>query len=621
MDGIDSSLLDLLAERSGVVREVIQSKRDRGEAFVRDVARESHMLVALMAEAEKRGLDSFHVRRLFHEILDHSVRKQHHLLSPEGQDSSPFVVAYQGAEGAYSHMAATRHFGALAQATEPPKSVVYQAFDSFSEVVESVASGRATHGVLPIENTTAGSINEVYDLLAERHLHLVGEEVLPVRHCLIGLGPLSGARLRRVYSHPQALAQCARFLATLTGCTVEAFANTALAVKKVKEDQNLTQAAIASEEAARVHGLHVLQRDINDQPNNHTRMVVVARRARSYDERVPCKTSLIVRTGHHQGALVQCLNILADRGLNLCKLESRPMANAPWEYLFYLDFEGNLSSPEVRDALTEMRVQSRYLRVLGSYPARTTSASRPAEPQGAVSVRRSASSTSIADARDTPAVVRAGSSDVGGAEPVIVASLGEVRSLAEAELRVRAVRLAGVRLVRMRSCANGPTPEEVARLTEPLGVDVILGVPRVSQWADASRLVAMVELGATQGSHQEWLEAVHGTHGPVLVERPVEGGYGAWARLIEGIRERGNRDVVALDPGVTTTEGRALDLEGALYLRDDLRVPVLVDPCPTFRSNESAVEAARAILSSRADGVVLPVGEGALGADDLANLV
>ncbi len=271
-------------------------------------------------------------------------------------------VGYQGSEGAYSHLAATRHFVG--------KPVLPVGLESFAAMLQALQDGEIDYAVLPIENSIAGSINESYDLLAHMNLALVGELFQPIAHCLIGAASVPVTSLRRVYSHPVALAQCGKFLATLQNCHVEAFKDTAMAVQKVKKDGDPSQAAIASEEAARLHGLPILRREIADHPENYTRMVIVAREPVRNELDVPCKTSLMFSTVHEQGALARCIALLSERGLNLTKIESRPRPDSPFEYVFYLDFEGNVEDPSVREALDELGEVTTQLKVLGCYPTR-----------------------------------------------------------------------------------------------------------------------------------------------------------------------------------------------------------------------------------------------------------
>lgn len=365
LDAIDERMVEALADRLRVIGVIAAFKETQPDQ-VRDRAREDTLLDRLQARAKELRLDPHFVARLFREILDYSVRRQQeHLLSRERRPDQPVVVAYQGTDGAWGHIAAQRHFGAR------DADVEYRAFESFRETLEAVRSGAAQFALLPIENTTAGSINEAYDLLARMDLALVGEEIQKVDNCLMALDDVPLDRIRRILSHPQAIAQCAGFLAGLPHCHVESFANTALAARKVRDDKDLSQAAIGSEAAARIWGLRVIARDINDQRENYTRFVVVGARALPCDQRIACKTSLIFATRHEQGALVACLNVLARHGLNLTKLESRPKLGSPWEYVFYVDFEGNLKDAATEAALQELTAHVLSLKVLGCYPART----------------------------------------------------------------------------------------------------------------------------------------------------------------------------------------------------------------------------------------------------------
>lgn len=282
---------------------------------------------------------------------------------------SRLIVGYQGTDGAYSQIAAERHFADRAE-------LVCRGYDSFGQLLQAVIDGHIDYAMQPIENTTAGSINEAYDLLARLDLHLVGEEVLKVEHCLAVLPGAQLDAIRRVYSHPQALLQCSDFLSALRDCAVLAFTDTAMAMKKVRDERASDQAAVASERAAGLYGLEILARDIANQRNNFTRFVVASRTPAAFALELPCKTSLILTTRHERGALVRCLNILADHGLSLTKLESRPRPNTPWEYIFYLDFEGNVQDANVAAAIEQLREHTVSLRSLGSYPTRTSVASK-----------------------------------------------------------------------------------------------------------------------------------------------------------------------------------------------------------------------------------------------------
>ncbi len=271
-------------------------------------------------------------------------------------------VGYQGGAGAYSETAALHHFRRTGAA---PRT---RGFLSFRSMMEAVAAGEVDCAMLPVENTTAGSITEAYDLLMRTGAAAIGEEILRIEHCLLAQREVPVEHVRRILSHPQALAQCAEFLASLRDCRAEAHADTALAAAQVAKCDDPSVAAIASEEAARLHGLTVIRRDISDQKHNYTRFLVVAREQRRFPPEVPCKTSLVFATRHERGALVRSLAVLADHGLNLTKLESRPRPGHPWQYLFYVDFEGNLADPVVAKALEQLSGRTSHLQVFGSYP-------------------------------------------------------------------------------------------------------------------------------------------------------------------------------------------------------------------------------------------------------------
>lgn len=366
IDALDQKLLEVLLERRRLVQDVVACKAERG-IDLRNRAREDDVIAKAVRRGHELGMDAGFVTRVFREVIADAVRLQTEALQdrvdPSRTEAGTIRVAFQGVEEAYSHLAGQRYFAWGGD------RVAFLGVPTFSEVVARVETGDVRYGFLPIENTTAGSINEVYDLLQRTRLSIVGEQVHTVVHCLLALPGGSLPELQRVVSHPQALAQCSDFLATLTGCRVEAFTDTAMAVEKVCADGDPSQAAVASQEAGRRHGLVVLKRGIANQRENLTRFVVVAKEPAQVDPRVPAKISLLLSTAHREGALARCLDLLARHHLNLCKLESRPKPREPWEYVFYVDVEGNLADPATREALEELRLETRYLQILGNYPA------------------------------------------------------------------------------------------------------------------------------------------------------------------------------------------------------------------------------------------------------------
>ena len=289
LDKVDAALVEVLAERQRLVHEVARSKAGGG-APLRDLHREEDVLTRVVEQSRDAGLDPFFMTRLFRDIMGQSVRTQEVTLGPESASAgAPIKVGYQGTEGAYSHLAARRHFGPRGA------DVIYRGYDTFQEMLEEVHAGEVDYAVLPIENTTSGSVTAAYDLLSRMDLSLVGEEVQEVDHCLLALEDVPLSRIRRIYSHPVALSQCGRFLGSLQDCHVEAFTDTAMAARRIRDEQDLSQAAIASEEAARLYGLTIVKRGIQDQPENYTRMVIVAREAAAFDRAHPLQDLADVR--------------------------------------------------------------------------------------------------------------------------------------------------------------------------------------------------------------------------------------------------------------------------------------------------------------------------------------
>jgi prephenate dehydratase len=266
------------------------------------------------------------------------------------------VVAYQGEAGAFSEE------GALALFPDAER----RPLPSIRTVFESVEVGRAGWGLVPMDNSQAGSINETYDLFLRHGLHLVGETIVRVDHCLLALPGSAIDDLKEVVSHPQAIAQCEEFLSALD-VTVRAEYNTAGAAKSISEKRLEHSAAIASRRAAELYGLEVLADRIQTYPDNYTRFGAVSRDPSPLGE--PNKSSLVFGVGNVAGSLYRCLGAFAERHLNLTKLESRPRPGRPWEYVFYADVEASAQLPVMIDALAALSEHATFTRLLGSYEA------------------------------------------------------------------------------------------------------------------------------------------------------------------------------------------------------------------------------------------------------------
>jgi len=266
-------------------------------------------------------------------------------------------IAFQGESGAYSEAAAIR-FSDHADLLP---------CESFDDVFTAVATGKATHGILPVENSIGGSIHRNYDLLLEHDLPIVGEVVLDITHNLLVLPGTTMEQLKKIYSHPQALAQCERFLRSLPGVSVEATYDTAGSAKLVKEKGLKDAAAIASDRAAQVFGLEILKPEIQDFSDNITRFLIVSRTADS--DLQADKTTVVFSLPNEPGSLFKALSVFALREIDLTKIESRPIRGRPWEYLFYVDLPVGRHDLRCARALVHLAEFARSMRTLGSYPS------------------------------------------------------------------------------------------------------------------------------------------------------------------------------------------------------------------------------------------------------------
>ena len=267
------------------------------------------------------------------------------------------TVAFQGEPGAYSQEAIFQHFG---------PQVGTLACPGFEEVFQAVEDGRATLGLLPVENSQAGSINQAFDLLLDHDLRVVGEVKLRVRHCLLAAPGTKQSDIQRVHSHYQALAQCERYLRTRGWEAIVAY-DTAGAARDLAASPDPHAGAIASRLAGEMYGLECLDTGIEDSPENTTRFFLLGR-----EEPPPAKlnkTSVVFATMHTPGSLYNVLGELATRGINVTKLESRPRRNRPWHYVFYMDLEGHWQDATINRALLGLLTRTAFLKLLGSYPA------------------------------------------------------------------------------------------------------------------------------------------------------------------------------------------------------------------------------------------------------------
>lgn len=366
IDRIDSEIVKLFEKRMKVSEEVAEYKIHTGKQVL-DSGRERDKLKTLrgMAHGEFNALG---VQEIFQQVMAISRKRQYQLLTEHGADAeqdyeivdalslNDIKVVFQGVEGAYSYAAMRAYF---------PEEIENYHVKTFRDAMEEVASGRADYGVLPIENSTQGIVTDIYDLLTEYQLYIVGEQAVWADHVLLGMPGASLEDISAVYSHPQALAQCKKYLEEHPSWKTIKTENTAASAKKVKEEGNPAQAAIASREAGEFFGLSVLAENICHNGQNVTRFIIVS--AKPVYEKKAEKVSVCFELPHESGTLYNMLSHIIYNGLNMTKIESRPIPGKTWQYRFFVDFQGNLEEPAVKNALRGLEAEADSMRVLGNY--------------------------------------------------------------------------------------------------------------------------------------------------------------------------------------------------------------------------------------------------------------
>jgi chorismate mutase/prephenate dehydratase len=364
----DKELLQLLANRRQLALKVADAKLAQNKP-IRDQKREEELLVSLIEMGKTLGLDAHYVTKIYHVIIEDSVLQQQ--AKVQGQlngDAGPVCrVAFLGRQGSYSYWATQKYF------TRRAEKLIEIGCDSFNEIVQSVETGHADYAVLPIENTSSGSINEVYDLLQQTRLSIVGELTHPIEHCLLGLAGTELSKIRQICAHPQVIAQCSHYLQGLSNVKIEYCDASSDAFDRVRKAQDKSVVAIGGEEGGKLYGLDVLGRGLANQKDNSSRFIVVARKAITVAKAIPAKTTFIMYTGQQPGALVDALTVLKQHGISMGKLESRPIPGNPWEEMFYVDVFANSSDYAMTRALDELNRITRFVKVLGCYPSEDVS--------------------------------------------------------------------------------------------------------------------------------------------------------------------------------------------------------------------------------------------------------
>jgi chorismate mutase/prephenate dehydratase len=634
INAIDEQLLKILSERRKLSLEIVKLK-NQDKSSIRDKTREKELLIKLIETGKEYGLDSHYVSKIFYEIIDDSVKLQNKFVQNQenkNELSDIITVAIQGIEGSYSYLASNQFFGS-------DKEIVFRKMKTFDEVVESVEDESADYAVLPIENTTSGSINEVYDSLTSGNLSIVGEEIFPVKHCLIGLEDVPLNKIKKIYAHFQAARQCSKFLKSLPQAEIEYYEDTAKSVEKIKQEGNKEFAAIASHEAADIFNVTVLREDISNQPGNFTRFLVCSRNQIKVDERILAKTSLILATSHQAGSLVQVLSVFKDFGINMTKLESRPIIGNPWEEMFYLDFQGNTQSEKIKELLDEVGKHSRYLKVLGCYPAKDIektkvqhiTSAKEDKTETAVTtpevktIKKSSAKVSYKLAsreyKSEDTIISINDVKIGGGNFIIIAGPCSVESFEQINQCAREVKENYAHILR-GGCFKPRTSPYAFQGLGFEGLDLlksagdqydlpiiteVLSIDQIEKVAEKSDIL---QIGARNMQNFSLLSEVGKSFRPVLLKRGLMSSIEELLNAAEYILARGNRQVILCERGIRTFETatrNTLDLSAVPVLKELTHLPIIVDPSHAVGHRDKVIPLAKAAKAVGADGIMVEI--------------
>jgi chorismate mutase/prephenate dehydratase len=546
------------------------------------------------------------------------------------------TAAYQGMDGAYSDVLLRQHFGARGEELET------LGLPTFRDVAVALLAGRARYGVLPLENTLTGTFRVGYDLVAQYDLVPVRDIVFRMDHRLLGVPGATLAGLERIEAHPIVLEECGRFLATLPGARPVPAIDTGAAARDVAEGRNPKVAAIAPPEAAQRYGLVELAANIADHPDNFTRFLLVEavpKEQRTRSESAKRRTSVLFATAHEHGLLARCLTVLADAGVNLTKLESRPRPGRTWEYLFYADFEGDAATPAIAAALATVRERCSEFRLLGSYDVESTEKAMPIVAPSLPSAKGISSSASSpaplipihAAAKNWPKVARAakpegtqlriGGTVVGGGGFVIVAGPCSVESREQVFATAEAVRARGAVMLRGGAFKPRTNPyafqglgwggvDLLAEAGRATGLPTVSEVMSLDQVERMARAVDVLQIGARNMQNFDLLKAVGRTTRPIMLKRGLSATLDELLAAAEYILSEGNPHVILCERGIRTFETatrNTLDLSAVPVLRERTHLPIFVDPSHGVGVRRWIRPLARAAKAVGADGIIVEV--------------
>lgn len=628
---IDDSLLRLLKQRREQSLKVVEAK-DSNNIPIRDTSRETELLNSLIKKGKEIGLDSHYITSIFQIIIEDSVRLQQNYLQTElnepGGKKECISVAIQGIDGSYSSLAARKFW------SNANKEINFISKHRFDEVVQAVEDGEAEFALLPVENTTSGGINEVYDLLLHTTLQIVGEETHSVNHCLVCTEEVPLNKIKVIYAHYQAAAQCSKFIDSLPNCKVEYFDDTAMSVQKIKELNNPEFAAIASEEAANIFNVKIVRRNIANQKENHTRFLIASRKGVKVDPRNKAKTSLVMATAHMAGSLVEALNVFKKHNVNLTKLESRPLLGNPWEEMFYVDFEGNVEDEKIKNVLDELGRYTRFFKILGCYPSKDFSKPKPnlaidkateapARKEEKTVEKKIPKNYKLASRayKKEDTIIKIRDIEIGGDNFIVIAGPCSVESHNQILTCAAEVKEYGAQILRGGCFKPRTSPYSFQGLGyegldflydagKKYDLPIITEVLKIEDVQKVAEQADILQIGARNMQNFALLKEAGKVHKPVMLKRGMMSSLEELLNAAEYILAEGNRQVILCERGIRTFETatrNTLDLSAVPVLKELTHLPIIVDPSHAVGERNKVVPLAKASKAVGAHGIMVEI--------------
>lgn len=622
---IDEKILNLLTQRRDLSRCVALNKAS-SQKPIRDQHRELELLESLVEKGATLGLDSYYVTSLFHNIIEDSLAIQKAYLQTETnpllEQNIRLNIAVLGGQGAYSYLAACKHFKSSEN--------TYLGCSSFDKVLKSVEQGKAEFGVIPIENSTSGAITEVYDLLLDSQLSIVGEEKYSIRHCLITKDHIALNKITKIFAHPEASRQCNKKLKQQLSADISLVSSTAEALKRVKEDTSGCVAAIASEKSALEFSLSVLLKDIADLDDNTTRFLIVAQKPINVSPQIDCKTSVALSTSQKPGALAEVLLVFRDAKLPLNRLESRPIAGKPWEQMFYLDFAGNRANDKVTEALEKVAKLCHFIKILGSYPSANINATQVSA--NALSKSKLFSGLS-AHEKHTKTIHRRASRDyktentlieikdvkLGGDNFVIIGGPSAVETAEQINACAKHAKETGVAILR-GDCFKPPIYanqfvgigfeglDHLHQAAKNYALPIMTQVTNANDVKSIATQADILQISARNMQNFALLKAVGQTNTPVMLKRGHMSSIEELLNSAEYILSQGNKQVILCEQGSRTFETatrNTIDFSAIPLIKQMSHLPIIVAPSHAVGKRSLVIPMAKAAKAVGAHGIMV----------------